>query len=56
MEMVDDSTAIPELEDTGWHDATISSTSAPDSMMGFTGATGTITNVHDINDVELSCP
>jgi hypothetical protein len=70
-------TSIPELEDTGWHDATIEmsggtvdvyldgtlyiSYTIPGyglevAMGGFAAASGSLTNYHDIDDVELSCP
>ena len=71
------SSAIPELEDTGWHDATITMTagtvevwvdgtryinyaiagySMTDAMMGFTAGTGSLTNYHDVDDLEMTCP
>jgi hypothetical protein len=72
-----DSTAIPELEDTGWHDATITMSAGTvevwldgtryinytisgytmtEAMMGFTAGTGSLTNYHDVDDVEMACP
>jgi hypothetical protein len=71
------STAIPELEDTGWHDATITMSAGTvevwldgtryinytisgytmtEAMMGFTAGTGSLTNYHDVDDVEMACP
>jgi large repetitive protein len=71
------STAIPELEDSGWHDTTISLSAGTlevwldgtrylnysiagyamtEAMMGFTAGTGSLTNYHDVDDVEIACP
>lgn len=71
------SNTIPELEDTGWHDATvllnagtvqvyvdgaqyinyaIPGYALTYAMAGFTSASGSLTNYHDIDDVDLSCP